>query len=121
MGGGGVLSGGDAHGLGVGGEIQEIGLESPYVRGRMGIYMKRDEKVGGISVGYCGPLLQRQEGVVLPGQDNRGSELLAQMGGESLPRLQYDIFFLHVVSDGARVFAAMTRVNDDRSNAKAQL
>ena len=121
LGGGGVLPGRDLVDGRVGAEVQVEGLDPRPFPVAAGVGVDGDEKVRPLLVGDDGPVLEGNEDVRLPGQDDVEAVLFDEHLLQGQGDVQGDVLFpAPALSQTAGVRPAVAGVEDDRLDPQPQ-
>ena len=79
-----------------------------------GVHMQRDKQIGVFGVGHGRAIFQRDEAVVIAGQNHLYAHFFFKLRGK-LPRdSENQIFFRNAAdADGSGILAAMARIEDN--------
>ena len=116
-----ILAGRDFQRVRVGGEVQIVGLDAAGRRVGAGIGVDRNEQIGLVLVGDGGPGFQRDEGVIVAGEDDVGSQASLQQAAQPQRDVQHQVLLHQAVgADGPSVVPAMPGVHHDAADLQTQ-
>ena len=117
----GVFAGGDFQRVRRSREVEVVGFYAAGGRVGAGVGVYGEEEVGLGLVGDGGAGFEGDEGVVVAGVDDVGSEALLEQLAEAQGYVEDDLFFFNSSgTGGAGVVAAVAGVDDDASDFQAQ-